>query len=145
MHSAIYVFDCMVMFSAGFGDSGRFKNKTDFPTLTRMAYCQCRLRKVLGSVFAQFNWSTIVIISDLEDEFAKILGETLEVGLKIGGLLPFIKNYYGKSQPNYAYEVLNDVRQVSRGKVTLRDNIQLQPLEMFGCTLHEPAPERKHP
>ena len=30
----------------GLGDSGRFKNKADFQTLTRFSYCQCRLRKV---------------------------------------------------------------------------------------------------
>ncbi len=39
---------------SGLGDSGRFKWRWDFPTLTRLAYCQCRLRKVCSLTSCTF-------------------------------------------------------------------------------------------
>ncbi|CAH1786475.1 unnamed protein product [Owenia fusiformis] len=86
----------------GLGDYGIFKNKTNFPTLTRMAYCQCRLRKVFGSVFSQFNWTDISIIYDRDDAHAMTIGQTLDVGLKKGGIEPHMIQYNGQSEPDYS-------------------------------------------
>ena len=99
----------------GVGDSGRFKDKTDFPTMTRMAYCQCRLRKVFGSVFQQFNWTDITLIMDRDDDHSLILGETLDVGLQRGGYLPQVQKYYGLSHPDFA-DILIEASRYSRSK-----------------------------
>ncbi len=101
--------------SLGLGDSGRFKDKTDFPTLTRFSYCQCRMRKVFGSIFRQFDWTAITVVMDRDDEHALIVGETLDVGLQKGGFLPNIIKYYGQSKPNMS-AILQDASKVSRGK-----------------------------
>nr|KAG5686052.1 hypothetical protein BaRGS_028430 [Batillaria attramentaria] len=78
----------------GLGDGGEFKNKTDFPTLTRFAYCQCRLRKVFGSVFRHFAWSDLVVIYDMDDIHSDVLGNTLKVGLRKGGYYPYMIQFY---------------------------------------------------
>ncbi|KAK7455318.1 hypothetical protein BaRGS_00039512, partial [Batillaria attramentaria] len=78
----------------GLGDGGEFKNKTDFPTLTRFAYCQCRLRKVFGSVFRHFGWSDLVVIYDMDDIHSDVLGNTLKVGLRKGGYYPYMIQFY---------------------------------------------------
>ncbi|XP_046567278.1 atrial natriuretic peptide receptor 1-like [Haliotis rubra] len=85
----------------GLGDGGMFKNKTDYPTLTRFAYCQCRLRKVFGSVFKQFSWSDIVVIYDVNDAHSDILGQTLKNGLQKGNIYPYMIPYYGQQNPNF--------------------------------------------
>ena len=59
----------VITYLKGLGDGGEFKNKTDYPTMTRFAYCQCRLRKVFGSVFKHFEWTDIVIIYDADDSY----------------------------------------------------------------------------
>ncbi|XP_041366765.1 atrial natriuretic peptide receptor 1-like [Gigantopelta aegis] len=84
----------------GLGDSGRFKNKTDFPTMTRFAYCQCRLRKVFGSVFRRFRWTNIVVIYDVNDAHSDVLGETLREGLHLGGYVPYMLQYYSTQGTN---------------------------------------------
>ena len=99
----------------GLGDSGRFKDKSHFPTLTRFAYCQCRLRKVLGSVFRQFNWTDITIVIDRDDLHARVLGETLDVGLQKGGYLPNVIQYYGDENPDFG-ELLIEASERSRGE-----------------------------
>ena len=114
------------------GDSGRFKDKTDFPTMTRMAYCQCRLRRVFGSVFQQFNWTDISLIMDRDDDHALILGETLDVGLQKGGYLPYVYKYYGLSNPNFA-SILQDASKYSRGGCALF----LSSLHGVGVSSHE--------
>ncbi|ESO97952.1 hypothetical protein LOTGIDRAFT_153062 [Lottia gigantea] len=86
----------------GLGDGGMFKNKTDYPTLTRFSYCQCRMRKVFGSVFKQFNWTDIVVIYDVNDGHTDILGNTLKEGLQKGGIFPFMIPYYGKENNNFS-------------------------------------------
>ncbi|XP_048242362.1 atrial natriuretic peptide receptor 1-like [Haliotis rufescens] len=85
----------------GLGDGGMFKNKTDYPTLTRFAYCQCRLRKVFGSVFKQFSWSKIVVIYDVNDAHSDILGQTLKNGLQKGNIYPYMIQYYGDENPDF--------------------------------------------
>ena len=64
--------------------------------MTRFAYCQCRLRKVFGSVFKRFDWHNIVVIYDVNDAHSDVLGETLKVGLQKGGIYPYMIQYYSK-------------------------------------------------
>ncbi|KAI0222778.1 hypothetical protein LSAT2_025942, partial [Lamellibrachia satsuma] len=87
-------------FSSSVGDSGRYKDKTDFPTLTRVSYCQCRLRKVFGSIFRQFDWQSITLIMNRDDMFGLVLGTTLDVGLQRGGYYPQVIRYYGRRNPS---------------------------------------------
>ena len=98
----------------GVGDSGRYKDKTDFPTLTRVSYCQCRLRKVFGSVFRQFNWHSITLVMNRDDMFGLVLGTTLDVGLQIGGYFPQVIRYYGRRNPSLK-ELLRQASSKSRG------------------------------
>ncbi|XP_074660975.1 atrial natriuretic peptide receptor 1-like [Tubulanus polymorphus] len=85
----------------GLGDGGQFKNKTIYPTLTRMAYCQCRLRKVFGSVFSEFSWTKIALIYDRSHLHSSVLGETLDVGLRKGNIYPHVVQFYGSQQSSY--------------------------------------------
>ncbi|KAJ8957697.1 hypothetical protein NQ318_017589 [Aromia moschata] len=70
---------------------GILKDKSKYPTLTRMSYCQCRLKKVFSSIFKQFRWKHIALILDRSDLFSVTVGKILEDGLKRGGLLAFVK------------------------------------------------------
>ena len=103
----------------GVGDSGRFKDKTDFATLTRVSYCQCRLRKVFGSVFRQFDWRNITLIMNRNDMHGLVLGTTLDVGLQIGGYYPYVIKYYGRSNPNLKV-LLQQASSKSRGRCRLK-------------------------
>jgi atrial natriuretic peptide receptor A len=58
---------------------GIFKDKTQYATLTRMSYCQCRLRLVFSSIFKQFNWRHIGLIVDRSDLFSLTVGKLLSV------------------------------------------------------------------
>ena len=163
------------------GDSGVFKNKTDFQTLTRFSYCQCRLRKVgetilnqhdactrnfktvcivenqhtehhiastvetsvtnwhwcswtsfvfclqqvFGSVFAHFNWSDVTVILDRDHEYSLTVGETLDVGLQLGGYKPNVIKYYSKNNPEYEY-ILQDASEVSRSRWNCPDDNDIQ-------------------
>ncbi|XP_026685433.1 atrial natriuretic peptide receptor 3-like [Diaphorina citri] len=40
-------------------NSGIFKDKSEYPTLTRMSYCQCRLKIVFSSIFNEFGWKHV--------------------------------------------------------------------------------------
>ena len=53
---------------------GIFKDKTQYATLTRMSYCQCRLRLVFSSIFKQFNWRHVGLIVDRSDLFSLTVG-----------------------------------------------------------------------
>ena len=70
--------------------------------------------QVFGAVFAHFNWTDITLIMDRDHEHSLILGETLDVGLQIGGYKPNVVKYYSKSNPDYE-DILRDASQVSRG------------------------------
>ena len=105
-----------MIFYTGLGDGGIFKNKTDYPTLTRLAYCQCRLRKVFGSVFEEFGWIDIAIIYDVHDVHSDVLGSTLKAGLQKQNIFPKMFPYYGRENHDFA-GILNVVKQVSRGNI----------------------------
>ncbi|XP_063399957.1 atrial natriuretic peptide receptor 1-like [Mytilus trossulus] len=97
----------------GFGDGGLFKNKTEYPTLTRLAYCQCRLRKVFGSIFIEFKWTNIAIIYDINDLHSRVLGTTLQTGLQKQQIFPKMFRYYGNQNTSYK-DILLQVKKVSR-------------------------------
>ncbi|XP_071439593.1 atrial natriuretic peptide receptor 1 isoform X2 [Hetaerina americana] len=75
--------------------SGIFKDKSEYPTLTRMSYCQCRLRLVFASIFRQFGWSHVALLLDRSDLFSFTVGKNLEHGLRKEGLLSFVKEFDG--------------------------------------------------
>ncbi|KAJ8937178.1 hypothetical protein NQ314_012015, partial [Rhamnusium bicolor] len=50
--------------------AGILKDKSKYPTLTRMSYCQCRLKIVFSSIFKQFGWKHIALILDRSDLFS---------------------------------------------------------------------------
>ncbi|XP_060072434.1 atrial natriuretic peptide receptor 1-like [Ylistrum balloti] len=97
----------------GLGDGGMFKNKTNYPTLTRLAYCQCRLRRVLGSIFEEFHWTDVAIVYDVNDVHSEVLGSTLKVGLQKQTIYPFMFPYYGKDNPDFK-AILTEVAMVTR-------------------------------
>ncbi|XP_017785095.1 PREDICTED: atrial natriuretic peptide receptor 1 [Nicrophorus vespilloides] len=81
---------------------GIFKNKSKFyPTLTRLSYCQCRLKLVFASVFKQFGWKHIALILDRSDLFSLTVGKNLEHGLKREGLLAFVRELDGNDEEMY--------------------------------------------
>lgn len=79
-----------------------------------MAYCQCRLRKVFGSVFTTFNWTDITLIRSRDDVHASVLGETLDVGLKRQNIHPNVINYYKHDDIE---RTLRAASEVSRSKI----------------------------
>ena len=101
--------------SVGHGDAGLFLNKTDYPTLTRLAYCQCRIRRVLYSVFVEFGWKNIAIIYDLNNYHTDVLATTLRNGLQTHNIFPYTRSYYGNQNTSFAH-ILWEVRKVSRSK-----------------------------
>ncbi|CAD7076674.1 unnamed protein product [Hermetia illucens] len=85
----------------GMGDQGMFKDKSKYPTLTRMSYCQCRLKLVFASVFRQFNWKHVALLLDRSDLFSLTVGKNLEYGLKEEGLLSFVRELNGNEEEPY--------------------------------------------
>lgn len=77
----------------GLGDKGIFKFKHNYPTLTRLSYCQCRLRKVFGSTFEHFSWTHIAVLYDRDDEYSNSVGKTLDHGLRLGGINPYVLEF----------------------------------------------------
>ncbi|XP_050297580.1 atrial natriuretic peptide receptor 1 isoform X1 [Anthonomus grandis grandis] len=75
--------------------AGILKDKSKYPTLTRMSYCQCRLKKVFASILKQFRWKHIALILDRSDLFSLTVGKNLEHGLKKEGLLSFVRELDG--------------------------------------------------
>lgn len=53
---------------------GMFKDKSKYPTLTRMSYCQCRLKLVFASIFRQFRWKHVALLLDRSDLFSLTVG-----------------------------------------------------------------------
>ncbi|CAG2058191.1 unnamed protein product [Timema podura] len=51
-------------------ERGIFKDKTEYATLTRMSYCQCRLKLVFSSIFNQFGWRHVALLLDRSDLFS---------------------------------------------------------------------------
>ncbi|CAD5112906.1 DgyrCDS2113 [Dimorphilus gyrociliatus] len=77
----------------GEGAAGRFSFKQDYPTLVRLAYCQCALRRVFGSVFNYFNWTTVTIFTDVYNEFSKEMANTLNSGLRRMQIYPYTEDF----------------------------------------------------
>ncbi|XP_052866274.1 atrial natriuretic peptide receptor 1 [Anopheles cruzii] len=78
--------------------SGIFKDKSRYQTLTRMSYCQCRLKLVFSSIFRQFGWRHIALIIDRSDLFSLTVGKNLEYGLKDEELLKFTRELDGNDE-----------------------------------------------
>nr|CAD7409147.1 unnamed protein product [Timema poppensis] len=60
---------------ANYATEGIFKDKTEYATLTRMSYCQCRLKLVFSSIFNQFGWRHVALLLDRSDLFSLTVGE----------------------------------------------------------------------
>ncbi|XP_070154305.1 atrial natriuretic peptide receptor 1 isoform X3 [Polyergus mexicanus] len=98
----------------GMGDQGIFKDKSKYPTLTRMSYCQCRLRLVFSSVFKEFGWSHVALILDRSDLFSLTVGKNLEYGLRKEGLLKFVRDLDGNSEDESYHLYLRDASMYAR-------------------------------
>ncbi|XP_070154307.1 atrial natriuretic peptide receptor 1 isoform X5 [Polyergus mexicanus] len=94
--------------------SGIFKDKSKYPTLTRMSYCQCRLRLVFSSVFKEFGWSHVALILDRSDLFSLTVGKNLEYGLRKEGLLKFVRDLDGNSEDESYHLYLRDASMYAR-------------------------------
>ncbi|XP_026810639.1 atrial natriuretic peptide receptor 1-like [Rhopalosiphum maidis] len=89
-------------------DSGIFKDKSEYPTLTRMSYCQRRLRLVFLSIFKKFNWKHVALIQDRSDLFSLTVGKNLEIGLRKAGVLSFIRDLDGNDEDPHCENYLKD-------------------------------------
>ncbi|XP_012166238.1 atrial natriuretic peptide receptor 1 [Bombus terrestris] len=94
--------------------SGIFKDKSKYPTLTRMSYCQCRLRLVFSSIFKEFGWSHVALILDRSDLFSWTVGKNLEYGLRKEGLLKFVRELDGNSEDESYHYYLRDASMYAR-------------------------------
>ncbi|XP_046602850.1 atrial natriuretic peptide receptor 1 [Neodiprion virginianus] len=94
--------------------SGIFKDKSKYPTLTRMSYCQCRLRLVFSSIFKEFGWSHVALILDRSDLFSLTVGKNLEYGLRKEGLLKFVRELDGNSDEEPYHLYLRDASMYAR-------------------------------
>ncbi|TGZ50130.1 Guanylate cyclase [Temnothorax longispinosus] len=97
-----------------FFSKGIFKDKSKYPTLTRMSYCQCRLRLVFASVFKEFGWSHVALILDRSDLFSLTVGKNLEYGLRKNGLLKFVRELDGNSEDESYHLYLRDASMYAR-------------------------------
>lgn len=101
----------------GLGDSGRFNNKKVYHLLTRVAYCQCMVRKVFAEFFVRFQWTDIVMIVEDEHVYYQILGNSIEEGLREKQeLFPFRINVYGSKEINYK-SILQEASLRARSKI----------------------------
>ncbi|XP_055547938.1 atrial natriuretic peptide receptor 1 isoform X1 [Wyeomyia smithii] len=83
--------------------TGIFKDKSKYQTLTRMSYCQCRLKLVFSSIFRQFGWRHIALLLDRSDLFSLTVGKNLEYGLKEENLLTFVRELDGNDEEDLDY------------------------------------------
>lgn len=95
---------------------GIFKDKSKYPTLTRMSYCQCRLRRVFSSVFKEFGWSHVALILDRSDLFSLTVGKNLEYALRKDGLLKVVKDLDGNSENESYHLYLRDASMYARSE-----------------------------
>ncbi|CAG9860421.1 unnamed protein product [Phyllotreta striolata] len=93
--------------------AGIFADKSKYPTLTRMSYCQCRLTNVFESIFKQFSWKHIALIFDRSDLFSLTVGKVLEHGLRKSSLLTYVKDLDGSEDENIV-DYLKDASMYSR-------------------------------
>ncbi|XP_021340544.1 atrial natriuretic peptide receptor 1-like [Mizuhopecten yessoensis] len=59
------------------GTSGTLGDKSNFPTLTRLAYNMNKFAKFYLQVFGQFNWTDVTIMYDKVHVFFRIVGTSL--------------------------------------------------------------------
>ncbi|KAH9495861.1 Nitrogen permease reactivator protein, partial [Bulinus truncatus] len=98
----------------GLGESGIFNNKTTYPTLTRFAYCQCRIRNVFANTFKLFNWTNIALVYDHSDGPSDILGTTLKDGLPTSHYYPTVVAFYSDDKTYDAGKLLEEAAKNSR-------------------------------
>lgn len=118
---------------SGLGDERQFVDKTHFATLSRFAYCQCRLRRVVSAMLDRFNWTHVAILYDINDYFSKTIGQSIDEGLRepaIGARLnmtPFVEFFESQRDPNYgamlkrASEEARSESRLGGGGVRLKD------------------------
>ncbi|XP_068144161.1 atrial natriuretic peptide receptor 1 [Drosophila tropicalis] len=94
--------------------TGMFKDKSKYPTLTRMSYCQCRLILVFASVFRQFNWKHVALLVDRSELFSWTVGKNLEYGLRHEGLLKFVRELNGNEEEEIYDNYLRDASMYAR-------------------------------
>lgn len=118
---------------------GIFKDKSKYPTLTRMSYCQCRLKLVFASIFRQFGYRHVALLLDRSDLFSltvgayfvskltvshsemrvilasDLTGKNLEYGLRQEGVLSFVRELDGNDEEQYE-SYLKDASLYARGK-----------------------------
>lgn len=103
----------------GEGAAGRFNYKENYPTLVRLAYCQCALRRVFGSIFKYFNWTTMTIFTDVSNEFFNEMANTLNDGLRRMGIYPYTEDFDSRhfQNDNKKYmKLLKNASERSRSK-----------------------------
>lgn len=106
----------LAQYFSQFFSQGIFKDKSKYPTLTRMSYCQCRLRLVFASVFKEFGWSHVALILDRSDLFSLTVGKNLEYGLRKDGLLKFVRELDGNSEDESYHLYLRDASMYARSE-----------------------------
>ncbi|XP_014674081.1 PREDICTED: atrial natriuretic peptide receptor 1-like [Priapulus caudatus] len=123
----------------GVGDRGIFKFKDDYPTMTRLSYCQCRLRKVFGSVFRRFGWTHVAVLLDFTDVYAHSVGKTLEQGLRIAGMDPYVIEF-DDSAANYTellWRASDRARRVNNWEVNYFVGAFHDAVILYGMALNE--------
>lgn len=97
----------------------RFSHKENYPTLVRMAYCQCALRRVFGSVLNYFNWTQLSLFIDESNEFSAEMANSLDHGLREMMIFPnkilFDSRDFKKDLDRYK-KVLMEARKRSRSE-----------------------------
>jgi hypothetical protein len=97
-------------------------DKTDFRTLTRLAYNYEQLGRFYRYVFQEFNWTDITVIYDLmgkrsvpSKNFNRIVGENLHAEFTNAGLTSTLLKFVSDSEKDYI-DLLNTASTTSRGK-----------------------------
>ncbi|KAL3842511.1 hypothetical protein ACJMK2_020515 [Sinanodonta woodiana] len=116
----------------GLGDGGIFENKTEYPTLTRLSYCQCRLRKVFGSIFKSFGWTDIAMIYAINHFHSNVLANSLIVGFQKEDFYPYIHGYHEGTNSSF-HDILRNVSKMARVIVVIvpGDSVRIIMLAAF--------------
>jgi len=54
---------------------GVFGDKTEYATLTRLSYCQCRLKLVFDAICKKYGWKHLAVVYDKMDLFSFTVGK----------------------------------------------------------------------
>lgn len=125
-----------------------FKDKTRYSTLTRMSYCQCRLKLVFARIFREFNFEHVALLLDRSDLFSLTVGKNLEYGLKEEGVLKFVRELSGNELLREGHLNKSDSeRQMKELQTILRDasmyarviilSVRGQLVRLFMLAAHE--------